>query len=220
MTIQNKGRQTITIPDGFIIFISGVPGMGKTTISYELLKRYSKFRIIEETDLMRETLRGYNDYLRMKFGNQVDFVFDNINITDHKKLLTFEEAKLQCEIMKQSLSQIVARQQRKGIATIINGVHIVPEALVDIMESQKTIFVNLYVTSQHEIYKRILGRDSTSYMLENIPFIFQTNTILHLSTERISEKHHNVFSIDVTSLSVVETVNQITNCIHQLSLFC
>ena len=27
------------VPDGFIVFISGVPGVGKTTTSYELLKK-------------------------------------------------------------------------------------------------------------------------------------------------------------------------------------
>jgi len=218
MTTQSKGWKSIIIPDGLIVFISGVPGMGKTTISYELLKNYSKFRIVEETDLIRETLRGYNDYLRIKFANQVSFIFDNITITDHKKLLTFEEAKLQCEIMKHSLTQIVARQQRKGIATIINGVHIVPEVLADIIKSPKTIFINLYVTSQHEIYKRIFGRDATSYMLENLPLIFQTNAALQLSTENIMKQYHNVYNVNVTSLSIEETVNQIIDCIQLFQL--
>ena len=40
MTTQSKGWKSIIIPDGLIVFISGVPGMGKTTISYELLKNY------------------------------------------------------------------------------------------------------------------------------------------------------------------------------------
>ena len=50
----------IEIPDGFIGFISGAPGVGKTTISYELSKRVCVFRIIEKTNLVREILRGYN----------------------------------------------------------------------------------------------------------------------------------------------------------------
>lgn len=136
------------IPNGLIVFISGVPGMGKTTISYELLKRFNKFRIIEETDLIREILRGYNEYLKMEFNSQVDFIFDNIYITDHKKLLTFEEAKIQCKTMKQSFEQIIARQQRKRLATIINGVHIIPEVLNNIAEKDNIIFINLYVTNK------------------------------------------------------------------------
>ena len=153
---------------GLIVFISGVPGMGKTTISYELLKRFNEFRIIEETDLIREVLRGYNDYLKIEFGNQVDFVFNEIQITDHTKLLTFEEAKHQCKIMKRSFEQIVCRQQRKGIATIINGVHVIPEVLNNITENNRIIFINLYVTNEHEIFERISTRDSSSYMLEHI----------------------------------------------------
>ena len=58
------------IPEGFVLFISGVPGVGKTTISYELLKKINAFRIIEETDLIREILLGYNEYLRTEFNNQ------------------------------------------------------------------------------------------------------------------------------------------------------
>lgn len=215
MTNQSKINQSITIPDGLIVFISGVPGMGKTTLSYELLKKFNKFRIIEETDLIREVLRGYNDYLKAEFGNQVSFVFDKVYITDHTKLLTFEEAKIQCETMKQSFEKIVARQHRKGIATIINGVHIIPEVLNDIAESNNIIFINLYVTNEHEIYERISKRDPTSYMLEHIPFIFQTNNELHLSTKRISLKYPNIFNINVTELSIDDTINRIIDCINQ-----
>ncbi|MDD6157354.1 MAG: hypothetical protein PUB52_10110 [Lachnospiraceae bacterium] len=206
-----------TMPDGIIVFISGVPGMGKTTISYELLKKYNKFRIIEETDLIREILRGYNEHLKKEFGNQVDFLFEKIYITDHTKLLTFEEAKFQCKIMKQSFEQIIARQQRKGISTIINGVHIIPEVLSDIAEKNNVIFVNLYVTDEHEIYERIFKRDSTSYMLEHIPFIFHTNTEQYLSTKRISLEFRNVINVDVTRLSVENTMNQIIEHIKNMS---
>ncbi len=210
-------NQNMTIPDGLIVFISGVPGMGKTTISYELLKRFNEFRLIEETDLIREVLRGYNDYLKIEFGNQVDFIFNEIQITDHTKLLTFEEAKHQCKIMKRSFEQIVCRQQRKGIATIINGVHVIPEVLNDITENNRIIFINLYVTNEHEIFERISTRDSSSYMLEHISFIFQTNNDLYLSTKKVSTKYCNVFNVNVTGLSIDNTINRIIYCIKQMA---
>ena len=220
MVQQSSINQEFAIPDGLIVFISGVPGVGKTTISYELLKRINKFRIIEETDLIREVLRGYNEHLKVEFGNQVDFVFEKIQITDHTKLLTFDEAKIQCKTMKKSFEQIVARQQRKGIASIINGVHVIPEVLNGITESNNIIYINLYVTNEQEIYERICNRDSSSYMLNHIPFIFQTNKDLYLSTENISLTCPYVINIDVTGLSIEDTINKITiyinNCINTM----
>lgn len=217
--MQEKINHEFTIPDGLIVFISGVPGVGKTTISYELLRKINKFRIIEETDLIREVLRGYNDYLKIEFGNQVDFVFETIQITEHTKLLTFEEAKIQCNAMKKSLEHIVARQQRKGIASIINGVHIIPEVINGIGNNKNIIYINLYVTNEHEIYERILNRDPASYMLNYIPFIFQTNKDLYLSTEKLSLKYNYIFNIDVTCLSIEDTIKKIIHCISSNVLF-
>ena len=215
MTKQISTNLDNLISDGLIVFISGVQGMGKTTVSYELLKNFSEFRIVEETDIAREILRGYNNYLKTEFGNKIDFVFDKICITDHTKLLTFEEAKSQCEIMLPSFEQIVARQQRKGIATIINGVHIIPEVMDNLVNTNSTIFINLYITDEHEIYKRIYNRDSTSYMLNYIPFIFQTNNALYSSTERIAAKYSNVFNINVTGMNVDDTIQKILDCIKE-----
>lgn len=202
------------IPDGLIVFISGVPGVGKTTISYELLKKISKFRIIEETDLIREVLRGYNNFLKDEFGNSIDFLFEKIHITNHMELLSFEDAKTQCRTMKKSFEQIIARQQRKGIASIINGVHIIPEVLNGLAENSNIIYINLYVTDGYEIYKRISSRDTSSYMLKYIPFIFQTNNDLYLSTKRIAMKCHHIFNVDVTGLNIDNTINKIYCCIN------
>lgn len=190
--------------------------MGKTTISYELLKKFDTFRIIEETDLIREALRGYNEFIKNQFGNQVNFVFDKIIITDHTKLLTFEEAKIQCKTMKKSFEHIIFRQQRKGIATIINGVHIIPEVLNDITNSNHVIFINLYVTNEHEIRERIQMRDPNSYMLEHIPLIFQTNNDLYISTEKLALQSHNIFNVNVTELSIDSTMEKIVDLIKQL----
>lgn len=154
----------INIPGGLILFISGVPGVGKTTISYELLKRIEQFRIIEETDLMRDILRGYNDFLTKEFGSRASIIFDSIKISDHNKLLTLDEAKAQCRIMKNSIEQIVLRQQRKSIATIINGVHIIPEILQEITSYSNVIFINLYISDEK--------KDIPSHIRERPQFIY------------------------------------------------
>lgn len=203
----------INIPEGLILFISGVPGVGKTTISYELLKRIDRFRIIEETDLMRDILRGYNEFIIKEFGSRVNIDLDTIKISDHNKLLTYDEAKAQCRIMKNSIEQIVLRQRRKGIATIINGVHIIPEVLQEISCNSSVVFINLYISEEKEIYHRIFERDPHSYMLKNTPLIFKANVDLYISTEIISKSTPNIHNIDVTNLSIEMVIDRIISII-------
>lgn len=210
MSKMNNKIEEVKIPDGFVVFISGVPGVGKTTISYELLKKHMEFRIVQETDLIREVLRGYNDYLTEKFDNKIGFAFDEIEITDYTKLFNYEEAMQQCIIMKKSFENIVFRQQRKGISSIINGVHIIPEVMDGLAGNNNIIYVNLYINNEEEIYNRLLNRNPMSYMLNHVPFIFQTNVDLDMSVRKLTQKAAHVFhTIDVTSLSLEETIAEI-----------
>ena len=84
-----------TLPNDLIVLISGVPGVGKTTISYELLKEHEEFRLVEETDIIREILRGYNEYLE----NIHDTPLNDV-IYEHDIFLSYDMAKHQCRIMK------------------------------------------------------------------------------------------------------------------------
>lgn len=214
MSKMNNKIEEVRIPDGFVVFISGVPGVGKTTISYELLKKRAEFRIVQETDLIREVLRGYNDYLTEKFEDKLSFIFNEIEITDYTKLFNYEEAMQQCTIMKKSFENIVFRQQRKGISSIINGVHIIPEVMNGIAGNNNIIYINLYINNEEEIHSRLLSRNPTSYMLKHVPLIFQTNVDLDRSVRKLSQKEVYVFhTIDITSLSPEETIAEIMHCI-------
>lgn len=203
-------NNALNIPKGYIVMISGVPGSGKTTISYNLLKQFSDFRIIEETDLMREILLGYNNFLK-KTNPSITEVIDNVKITDHNVLLTLDEAKQQCKIMKCSIEKIIERQKRKGIPSIINGVHIIPSILNGLCKNEKIIYINLYVNNKESIYNRIYNRNPNSYMLNNIELIYQSGKDLFVDTVKL-EENNNLFlfnNIDVTNLSINETINKI-----------
>lgn len=211
----NEKIKEVNIPDGFIVFISGVPGVGKTTISYELLKSHMEFRIIQETDLIREVLRGYNGYLEEKCSNKLSSMLEKIEIADYTKLFSYEEARQQCIVMKKSLENIVLRQQRKGISSIVNGVHIIPEVMDGIVDNNNVIYVNLYISNEKEIYNRLLNRDPESYMLNHVPLIYKTNVDLHTSMCKLSKKAAHIFhSIDVTELTSEETISEIMKCIY------
>jgi len=204
----------IKIPKGFIVFISGVPGTGKTTISYNLLKRHNDFRIVEETDLIREVLLGYNEYLITEYQPDSDFI-KNINITDHNILLTLREAKKQCHHMKKSFEKIIERQQRKGIPTIINGVHIIPSVLNGICNNKNLIYINLYVNNETSIYNRIYGRAPSSYMLKHISLIYKTNQDLFTEVDFLSKNNEPYLfnNIDTTDLGLEETLKLIDKMI-------
>ena len=193
--------------DRFVLLISGVPGSGKTTISYELLKRYNEFRLIQETDLIREVLRGYNEYLDERF-NSLEGQTYNI-IPDHRKMFNYSELKEQCLIMKNSIENIVLRQQRKGIPSIINGVHVIPEVLNGIVQNKGVAYINLYIDRKEILYKRWENRDPNKY----VPYLdvsFETNLLLNQSTLELSKKNPSTFhSINVTNLTIDQIVEKI-----------
>ena len=192
------------IPNDLIVFISGAPGAGKTTISYELLQNYDEFRIVEETDIMREVLRGYNEYLSNEFKEPLS------NILPHNEWLSYQQAKEQCEIMKYSLKNIVERQKRKKIPTIINGVHIIPEVLYAFINVPNIIYITLYFDSQDALYRRIQKRDCQKYGKKSIPFLFETNTELYRQAQFLHLRNPNNFlSINISDLSIAETIKKI-----------
>ena len=119
--------------------------------------------------------------------------------------------------MRFSFEYIVGRQKRKGIPSIINGVHIIPEVLNGLAENQDIIYINLYIHSEQALYTRLVNRNPESYMINHVPFIFQTNLDLHASTERLSKKFPYTFNnIDITDLSIDDTICRITQLIYKV----
>lgn len=194
---------TCHLPDDLIVLISGVPGAGKTTISYELLKIYTEIRLIEETDIIRDILRGYNIYLK----ETCNFEFDKV--CSHDIFLTYDMAKEQCKIMKESILNIIKRQQRKKIPTIINGVHIIPEELYLCTPYKNIVYINLYVNSENALWNRLKNRNPEKYKSECIPLLYQTNTDLNNSIHRIPTNICKVYSIDVSNKTIYETLSDI-----------
>ena len=195
-----------------VLLISGVPGSGKTTISYELLKKYNEFRIIQETDLIREILRGYNEYLNERFNPLDEHGFKIV--PDHRKMFNYSELKEQCKIMRNSIENIIIRQQRKKIPSIINGIHIVPEVLNGIVHNNNVLYVNLYIDRQDILYKRWVNRDPIKY-LPNISVTFETNLLLYESTRDLSEKYPFTFhNVNVSNSTIEQTVHEIVTFIR------
>lgn len=198
------------LPNDLVILISGVPGVGKTTISYEILKSHKEFRLIEETDIIREILRGYNEQLAIDYKSLPE------NIYAHDIFLTYDMAKQQCKIMKNSIINIIKRQQRKGILSIINGVHIIPEELYLDTPFPNILYINLYVDSENTLWNRLKSRNPQKYKYEYVPLLYQTNIDLNNSLSRIQNDLCMLYSINVSRLTIKETLSAINKILYNI----
>ena len=189
------------IPDNTIILISGAPGIGKTTISHLLLSAFPELLMIEETDIIREILLGYDEYLSINKINSLN------ELCDHNVILDYEMALEQCHIMKASIRNIILRQQRKGIPTIINGVHIIPEVLYDYLDFPNVIYVILYTDTKRELEKHYMSRNDNKHP-KSLSLTFDMNKKLFRRSSDLIGHKKNVFVINISSLSASD-VNDI-----------
>ena len=189
------------LPDNTIILISGAPGIGKTTISHLLLSAFPELLMIEETDIIREILLGYDEYLSINKINSLN------ELCDHNVILDYEMALEQCHIMKASIRNIILRQQRKGIPTIINGVHIIPEVLYDYLDFPNVIYVILYTDTKRELEKHYMSRNDNKHP-KSLSLTFDMNKKLFRRSSDLIGHKKNVFVINISSLSASD-VNDI-----------
>ncbi len=204
--------------NNLILFISGVPSAGKTTISYELLREIDYFRIVQETDILREILRGYNTYLSEEVS---EILSDLTEPAPHTELLSYERAKIQCTIMKKSIIEIVKRQNRKCIPTIICGVHIIPEILYNNISGNNIKYVNLYFDCEKDLYSHLKIRSHDKYGEKSVSFLFEMNSKLQDNFSFMQSKNPNTFiSINVGKLTIKETVTAIIDFLQQQQSIC
>ncbi|NLL77034.1 MAG: hypothetical protein GX235_07285 [Clostridiales bacterium] len=204
--------------NNLILFISGVPSAGKTTISYELLREIDYFRIVQETDILREILRGYNTYLSQEVS---EILSDLTEPAPHTELLSYERAKIQCTIMKKSIIEIVKRQNRKCIPTIICGVHIIPEILYNNIPGNNIKYVNLYFDCEEDLYSHLRIRNHDKYGKKSVSFLFEMNSELQDNFSFMQSKNPSTFiSINVGKLTIKETVTAIIDFLQQQQSIC
>lgn len=211
-------RTKMQLPNDAIIFLSGATGVGKTSTARSLLKAFPEIVVVEESDLIRETLRCEAEISKSKMFsylknkglsfNQKE-VEDMFNVGILKKSttdLTYPEMIKQAKLMWEPLKKICWRLREKGMPAIIEGVSLPFEALFSpkdptnyFIYSPNMLFINLYVKQEKEhrnrLIKRSKDRNENDSKLEE--------TMKKLPTIR---NHNN--SLNRKALKYVEELNQ------------
>ena len=168
-------------PKDAILMLSGVSCVGKTTTAYEIVKNYPEFRRVSEYDLMRTVVRTAYEYLaeeayidKNKLNSKYNELFKSITSNN------FEISKLQSEQLLPYVKEIVLRQQRRQIPTIIEGTGIVPNTYFPNNQplawlTEHVIFINLYLSDEEEHISR---RQSRSEERDYHESVNKTETII------------------------------------------
>lgn len=215
----------MNISSNHIIIISGSSGIGKTTISKQILKQNPDFYIIEEWDFIREAIRANNTYLintlTSDLSEQIGDIETKLKEITRFNILNRSTSELPLkDILEQSkllihpLIKICERIKNKNLSAIIEGVNLpirllvsAEETLEYFIKSENIILVNLYA-SNYEIYKERLNfrnnqRQQSTISNETFNNIMNYNEYnRELSTkafEKTNILNDIIINIDVTS---------------------
>lgn len=214
------------IPNDCILMLSGVPCVGKTTTAYNILKYAPEFRRVSELDIIRTVIRSVFRTLENEDHLDKDVVqeyysalFSSLSEKD------LPEAKQQSKLLIPFIKEIVDRQQKRKIPTIIEGSSIIPSTFFHKNKpiegfEQNVIFINLYLSDEYEHIQRRISRclerenaNKINSAQERVRMIRNSkNYSLHYETLELSKRTNRVYSIDTANLSqdaVVEKIMQI-----------
>lgn len=205
----------MNIANDTIVMLSGVSCVGKTTTAYEIIKRHSQFRRVTELDILRTVVRTVYEQIAIEENlgkeqiiEKYKALFASLTNSD------FETAKLQSVLLIPYVKEIILRQQRRRIPTIIEGAGIIPSTFFPEDRplswlTDSVIMINLYLSDENQHVMRRSARSQERISHEAIEETRQLvsrarsrkNQELHLDTVRLSRIYPNVFSIDIMNKS-------------------
>lgn len=211
------------IPKDAILMLSGVSCVGKTTTAYEIVKNYPEFRRVSEYDLIRTVVRTAYEHLadeayinKNELIGKYNALFESITSNN------FETTRLQSEQLIPYVKEIILRQQRRQIPTIIEGTGIIPNAYFPNNQplpwlTAHVVFINLYLSDEKQHILRRKSRseergyhESTSKTQTIISQCrAEKNQLLHIQAIELQQTHKNIFSIDISDCTPNQAANKI-----------
>ena len=195
-----------TLPPNTILFISGASGIGKTTTSQILLKRFSSTAIIEQVDLIREVIRGYSNYWSKEiqciscpvlsaFLSKQSIIFKSTSE------LSLNEIQQQSQLCLPSIKNICQRLRDKGTPAIIEGTNIIfSQLLIDrfYLEEKNILVVKLYLSNadihKNRLNRRFAEQNRSMISKESFNNIRVYNDFLKVQTDNLKKESSPVLS--------------------------
>ena len=211
------------VPKDVILMLSGVSCVGKTTAAYEIVKNYPEFRRVSEYDLLRTVVRTAYEYLAEESYIDKDELISKYNaLFESITSSNFETTKLQSEQLLPYVKEIILRQQRRRIPTIIEGTGIIPSTYFPNKQplawlSNHVVFINLYISDEEEHISRRQSRSEERDYHESVSkteiIISQSraekNQLLHTQAIELQQTFKNVFSLDVSNYTPSHVASKI-----------
>lgn len=145
-------KKRVKIPLELVLIISGMPGVGKTTLALNLVKKYCEFRSLNQMNLLRFATRYFSEEP------------DNFGVLQEGlRFQTYEEGKLHMLKLAPVIKTFAERQLEKKIPTIIEGIDFYPPCLLLNNKNEvffdKVLFINLYCSRESTHYSRLRKRE-------------------------------------------------------------
>lgn len=151
------------VPKGFLIFITGTNGAGKTTIANKVAKKLGISSVVEVDDL-RESLRSSEEIYR-KAGEDDQYELLSISsylsdrIENNEKNNKQENYIEQCKLLTKAIKNVALRKQHHGLSSIFEGINILPTDLIEHgISAEYVLFVELKVEPPELLKRRLVNK--------------------------------------------------------------
>ncbi|MCL2156047.1 MAG: hypothetical protein FWH53_10310 [Leptospirales bacterium] len=230
--LRSKGG----VPDGFLIFIIGTNGVGKSTTAMNVSKRLGNKKTpamtIIEVNALRETLRS-QEALYKKAGESENWVylkestFHSDNPThDNTPSNCLDYFQNQCDLLSPVILNVADYFLGQNKSVIFEGITILPTKLHEI-KSRHVLFVHLYVTNEKTLEKRLYQKannnpDKVGKYTYGFDIILKNADEISKDFQNIRNIKNDLFEIhslpiDNTTLSVHKVTNRIIKEVRKIS---
>lgn len=215
------------IPKGFIIFITGTNGVGKTTIANKLAKKIGIFSVVEVDDL-RESLRSSEEiYRKAGEADQYELLSVSSYLSDRIDYNNMDgkqkNYKEQCKLMTRAIKSVVLRKQSQGLSSIFEGINILPTDLIEQgVSANYVLFVDLKVEPPELLRNRLLNKTDRiakkDNYIENLEKILETDVMIEQDFKLLQRKYTKIHcKIVYNNHSIRKTVKEIAKEVRKIS---